>query len=259
MTAEEPQTAFDPDRPSISDVPARPAAVTAADRLGALVQVLLCSDVPTQALLAAVLTHLGLPPLDPAGRLSAAYVVTLSLVDTAVLSTLIVIFIRADGERPRDVFLGSRPIAGEAYLGLLLIPVALLFSVVAATVIRSAAPWLHNVPENPLEALITTPGLTILFVVVGIVAGGIREELQRAFILRRFEQYLGGGWLGLAIFSMAFGAGHAIQGWDAAVITGGLGLLWGALYLVRRSVIGPLVSHAGFNAAEILGFVALVD
>lgn len=230
-----------------------------ADRLTALLQVVLCSDVPTQALLAYILTHLGLPALDAAGRLSATYVVVLSLADTVLLTTLVVVFILAGGERPRDVFLDGRPILREARLGLWLIPATLILSVTASVTIRELAPWLHNVPENPLEALIVSPRLTVLFVLVGIVAGGIREELQRAFILRRFEQSLGGGWLGLVVFSTAFGAGHAIQGWDAAIITGGLGALWGAVYLVRRSVVAPILSHAGFNVAEILGYVALVE
>ncbi|MCA1563799.1 MAG: CPBP family intramembrane metalloprotease [Acidobacteria bacterium] len=33
--------------------------------------------------------------------------------------------------------------------------------------------------------------------------------------------------------------------------TAALGALWGAVYLVRRSVAAPIVSHAGFNLAEV--------
>ena len=64
-----------------------------------------------------------------------------------------------------------------------------------------------------------------------IVAGGVREELQRAFLLHRFRTDLGQPWMGLLITSLAFGLGHTLQGWDAAVVTGVLGAIWGAMYL----------------------------
>ena len=69
--------------------------------------------------------------------------------------------------------------------------------------------------------------------------------------LRRFDQHLGGGWLGLAVFSVAFGLGHFIQGWDTVVVTGALGVLWGALYLTRGSAVAAMVSHTGFNLTQI--------
>ena len=87
---------------------------------------------------------------------------------------------------------------------------------------------------------------------VAIVAGGIREELQRAFLLQRFERHLGGATMGVVVLSTAFGLGHALQGWDAAIATGTLGAFWAIVYLRRRSSIAPIVSHAGFNSIEVL-------
>ena len=119
--------------------------------------------------------------------------------------------------------------------------------------IRTFAPGLHNVPENPLEALATGGAAgAALFGVVAIVAGGVREELQRAFLLHRFERHLGGATVGVVVLSTAFGLGHALQGWDAAIATGALGAFWAILYLRRRSSVAPMVSHAGFNSIEVL-------
>ena len=106
-------------------------------------------------------------------------------------------------------------------------------------------------PENPLEALIQSPAAAVWFGVVAVVAG-LREEVQRAFILRRFEQHLGGAVIGLVVFSVAFGRGHLRQGWDAVVAIGLLGAFWGIVYLTRRSVVAPIVCHAIFNLTEIL-------
>jgi membrane protease YdiL (CAAX protease family) len=90
-----------------------------------------------------------------------------------------------------------------------------------------------------------------------MIAGGVREEIQRGFVLRRFEQYLGGGTVGLILFSLAFGLGHVEQGRDVALATAVLGAFWGAIYLRRRTVAPAMIGHAGFNLAQVVKFIAL--
>jgi membrane protease YdiL (CAAX protease family) len=96
-----------------------------------------------------------------------------------------------------------------------------------------------------------------MFAVVAMVAGGVREEVQRGFILHRFDHYLGGGWVGVVAYSALFGLGHIEQGYDAAVAIAILGAGWGAVYLARRSIIAPMVSHAGFNLAQLVKYIVL--
>ena len=243
-----------PEPPASSPPDLRPATAirTRSARVTALIEVILCSGFPTQLMLAGVLIALGLSSTDAAGRLTLAYVVVLSLADAAVLLALIFYFLHLHGESLHDVFIGTRPPRTEIRLGLLLAPLMVLMAIVSLGAIQSLWPWLRNVPENPLEALIQSPLDAFVFTLVAVVAGGLREELQRAFVLRRFEQHIGGGWLGLVVFSVAFGLGHYIQGWDAAIVTALLGAVWGAVYLMRRSVVSAMVSHAGFNVVEIL-------
>ena len=97
----------------------------------------------------------------------------------------------------------------------------------------------------------------VIFAIVVMIAGGVREEVQRGFIVHRFEQYLGGGAVGVIAYSVVFGLGHLEQGWDASLATGLLGAIWGCLYLVRGSIVAPMVSHAGFNLLQLIKFVAL--
>ena len=221
-------------------------------RVAALVEVGLCSGFPTQLAVAAGLVLAGITSAGGgSGALSLEYVVALSLADAVLLVGLITFFLRRHGERPAAVFLGGRPPLPELRLGLLLVPAVFVFATAALWLLHTVWPAVANVPDNPIEALIRSPRDALILLVVAVVAGGIREEVQRAFILRRFEQRLGGGWLGLAVFSVAFGLGHYVQGWDAAIVTALLGALWGALFLLRRSVVAAMVSHAGFNAVEI--------
>ena len=113
----------------------------------------------------------------------------------------------------------------------------------------------HTVETNPLQSLLTSPRDAWLFALVVLVAGGVREEIQRAFLLHRFEQHLGGGRVGVVVTSVAFGAGHLIQGVDASIATGLLGAFWGLVYVRRRSAIAPIVSHSGFDLIQIAQFV----
>jgi membrane protease YdiL (CAAX protease family) len=166
--------------------------------------------------------------------------------------SLVLFFVRSGGERVRDLFLGRRPPAREAGLGFLLIPISFFVAISVIVALRLAVPWLHNVDRNPFEAMLQTTTQQVILAFVVTVAGGLREEIQRAFVLHRFEQSLGGAALGLLVWSLAFGLGHLEQGRDVAFATGALGAFWGLVYLRRRSVVAPAVAHAGFNLSEIL-------
>ena len=108
---------------------------------------------------------------------------------------------------------------------------------------------------------------------LGIVGGGLREEVQRAFILRRFEvvfrgrsgatktvQSIGGpsgtvaspnagSWVGLTLWSVLFGLSHSFQGLDAAITAVVAGLCLGGVFLWRQSLWTPMLGHTVANAA----------
>jgi len=222
------------------------------ERVSAALEVVLCSGFPTQLAIGALLALAGLAPTD--GRLSLGYVSALLLTDATVVIGLVVWLRRLHGEPLGELLLGTRAAGREALLGLPLIFAAFGIAVVALLIVQGFAPWLRNVPVNPFQGLIQSGWDATIFLVVAILAGGLREEVSRAFALRRFERYLGGGYVGVVVFSVAFGAGHFVQGWDAMLTTGALGAFWGMVYLRRSSIVAPVVSHSGFNAAEIIRF-----
>ena len=222
-------------------------------RLVAVAELFLCSSLPTQLFIQGLLIVAGWRPTTADGGFSLSFVVTMSLIDTAVVIALMVLLTRAHGESVADLWLGRRPVVREMMIGAALVPLVFLVVVVLLNVLRLLTPTLHNVPTNPLEQMARGGVMNAAaFALVAIVAGGVREELQRAFLLRRFEQHLGGVRLGVIVLSLAFGLAHAVQGWDAAITTGMLGAIWAVMYVRRRSSIAPLVSHAGFNSLEVL-------
>jgi membrane protease YdiL (CAAX protease family) len=221
-------------------------------RLIAVAEMFLCSSLPTQIVLQTLLVQAGWAPLTEAGGFSLPFVVTMSMADTVLLIVLMVVLTRAHGDSVKELWLGRRPVVREVLLGLACVPLVFMLVIAVLGGLRLVAPWLHNVETNPLENLARGGALNAAaFGLVAIFAGGVREELQRAFLLRRFERHLGGGAAGVVILSLLFGLGHLLQGWDAAIATGALGAFWAVMYLRRRSSVAPLVSHAGFNSLEV--------
>lgn len=227
------------------------------ERAAAAVEVILCSGFPTQIVIIAALSLFGMKPHLAGGALSPSFIFTLTLLDTVLLVGLIVFFMHAHRESvPAELF-GGRPWDREAIVGLLLIPASFFVVICVLLIVQLVMPSLRNVPHNPLQDLARNRWTAVLFGFVVMVAGGVREEIQRGFILRRFEQYLGGGAVGLLVFSALFGLGHLEQGYDVAIATAILGAFWGAIFLVRRSILGPMIGHAGFNLAQVIKFLAI--
>lgn len=233
---------------------APPLHPVATARASAIFEILLCSGIPSQFALAYMFALAGFSPLA-GNRLSFAYITTLLMIDATVLIALILWLLRRQRENPWDVFLGSRSLGHEIKLGIPMTALVFLLAVLVLSAARFIFPSLHNVQENPLQHLIQTPTEALILAIVATIGGGLREEIQRAFILHRFEQHLGGAYVGLILYSVVFGIGHSLQGWDAVLTTAILGAFWGYVYITRRSIAAPVVSHSGFNAAEIFVFL----
>ena len=226
-------------------------------RLIALFEVLICSDYPTQIAIGQTLALAGLHAQTSGGELNITYVAALSLADTVALVGLVVLFLRVHGERPGRVLFGDRSVGGEAAAGVPLALVSLVIAIAVLATIQLVVPSLHTVVHNPLQDLLHTPRDLAIFAGGVVVAGGVREEIQRAFLLHRFEQSLGGGAVGILVVSVAFGSGHLLQGVDAAIATGVLGAFWGLVYLRRRSAVAPMVAHSAFNVLQLVQFLII--
>ena len=254
-----PETAPDPAEPAVPAEDETGLGALEPRRQGypttAVFEVVAASGFPTQLALGGLLLAAGLTPFGADGKLSMTYLAVLMPADLLLLLAIVVWRIRAGGERVPEVLLGQRHWVRECWLGAGLIPVVFGGVVAVMLALRTAWPALHNVDANPFEALIKSPLDALVLGALVVLTGGLKEEVQRAFVLHRFDQHLGGARLGLVLYSLVFGTGHIIQGYDVAIVTALLGLAWGTVFLWRRSLVAPAVSHAGFNAAQILQFM----
>jgi membrane protease YdiL (CAAX protease family) len=218
----------------------------------AIMQIALCSGLPTQFVLLVVLSAFGVQSPSTTKEWSLSFVAGVLVADSALVLGLILLFLRWSAERPRDVFLGRRSVAWEWSLGIALVPMAFVVIAAINVIVQRYAPTLHQA-QNPFQPLVQTPYGMVIFTSLSILAGGVREEMQRAFALHRFTQ-IGIPYAGLIVFSVIFGLGHIVQGWDAAIMTGSLGALWGYVYLRRGSIVAPAVCHGAFDAIQVIAF-----
>jgi membrane protease YdiL (CAAX protease family) len=173
------------------------------------------------------------------------------LLETAITFILLLAILKSRGETICDLGLHVDRWKSHLLIGSAIVPFLFLITFAADFVFLTYFPE-HHLERNPLTEIITTPQQLALLIFSALIAGGIKEELQRAFILRRFSRYLGGAGLGLVLWSLAFGMGHYVQGPQAIAATAIFGFILGAIYLLRRSLIAPIFAHSAFNTLELL-------
>ncbi len=221
------------------------------DRLQALVEVLLLSGLVSGffAVLPFSLRSTG----NPAVTKDVPSIVLYLLLESWITLVLLFAILRVHHESIRDLGWRTAQWATDATYGVVLVP--LLF-VLSGAVNLSFRSWLpkYYVERNPLTDMIRTPHDLGLFLLAAFIAGGIKEEFQRAFILIRFREHLGGAGVGLLVWSVAFGLGHYVQGLQGVVAATLFGFLFGLVYLARRSLIAPIVAHSLYDASALLGY-----
>jgi membrane protease YdiL (CAAX protease family) len=173
------------------------------------------------------------------------------LLKSTIAFLLLAAILGIHGERIRDMGLSWDRWKSHLSLGLALVPILFLIHVIVASIFRIYLPK-YYMEQNPLTASIHTPLQLVLFIFAALIAGGINEELQRAFILRRFNRYLGGAGVGLVLWSLAFGAGHYVQGVEGMTVTAIYGFAFGVIYLLRGSLIAPMAAHSAYNTLALL-------
>jgi membrane protease YdiL (CAAX protease family) len=110
------------------------------------------------------------------------------------------------------------------------------------------------------SALVSNPVFLILtMTLVSFAMAGFTEELWRAGVLAGFRALFPRAFasrLGQALFVVVvaaiFGAGHAMQGIGAVVLTGIIGIMLGAIMLFHRSMWIAALAHGFFDAFSFL-------
>jgi membrane protease YdiL (CAAX protease family) len=185
--------------------------------------------------------------LSPHGILNNITNMTILLLAEATVTLLLIRLLMAlRGEVPSKIGWSCPDLLKEVGIGLLAIPVLFAATFLVKVSFQVFFPYWATV-HNPLLELIKTDRDLALLILASIYAGGLKEEVQRAFVLTRFRDSLGGIYVGLILWSLFFGYGHTLQGIDNAVGAGILGLLFGLLFIWRKTLTAPIVAHAMYD------------
>ncbi len=219
------------------------------DRLLAIFEVLLLSGLPSSSIALSLFHRKSVEFLINDPKILSAFL----LLEAGITFLLLTIVLKAHGETFVSLGLQWDRWKPNLLIGLALVPLLFLINTIVVFVFHVYLPK-YYLEQNPLTGIIHTPQQLALFIFSALVAGGIKEEFQRAFILCRFGRYLGGAGLGLVLWSIAFGAGHYVQGMQGIAIATIYGLVFGITYLVSRSLIAPIVAHGAYDTIALLAY-----
>jgi membrane protease YdiL (CAAX protease family) len=203
-------------------------------------------------------------------------VVLFMALEATLTLVLVVLFLHYRGENLSTLGWVWKNISPEIGWGIVCVPVLFISTIFVNLFFQTFFPQYIST-ANPLLDLVEDSGDLALFLMSSLYVGGLKEEIQRAFVLDRFERYLGpillwpflrfmdqsnshreeisrrlGMVVGLILWSILFALGHVVQGVDSAAGAGILGMLFGLLYLWRRNLIAPMVAHALFDVITLL-------
>jgi membrane protease YdiL (CAAX protease family) len=222
------------------------------DRIQAAIEVLLISGLVSGLIASVPMALFRIKDTDALVK-NADFLSGYLLLESAITFLILAALMKLHRESPNSLGLRWKDWKLNLVIGLALVPCLFLINGVVALLFRSYLPRFYS-ERNPLLENLHTPLQLALFVFSALVAGGIKEEMQRAFILNRFRNYLGGAWIGLLLWSLVFGAGHYAQGVQGMVIASLYGFLFGLIYLLSGSLIAPITAHAVYDTVAILFF-----
>lgn len=221
-----------------------------------LTGLLAIAEVLTVAFLGSFITQIGfsLCGVSSSQILQSSRLLFVFLISEAFIAIWVVcFFLRAQGESFRKIGWNWTHLPREVGIGLCSVPFLFIATLLVGTFFRLVLPEYVST-TNPLLELVRTRVDLMLFLISSILVGGLKEEIQRAFVLIRFEEHLGGIVPGLVLWSAFFGFGHQMQGVDNMVGAGLLGLLFGLLFVWRRKLVAPILSHALYDMATLAVF-----
>lgn len=157
------------------------------------------------------------------------------------LLCLVVYFVWRNEEPFPSIGLTLRRGWREAIIGaVLFVPLTLGMGLVER-LIRAAG---LSLPQGPPPFLVPAGGGQIAIALLFLIVVAVSEEvIFRGYLIRRFTTLTRNPTAALVLSSAVFAMGHGYERSGGALGVGILGLIFGGVYLWRRSLIAPMVMH----------------
>ena len=126
------------------------------------------------------------------------------------------------------------------------IGIAAAFWVISVGILALFARLLHIVSSSrSVQFMLPDSALELtLWIAVSVSAGICEEAIFRGYLQRQFIAFTRSAPLGIVLAAVAFGAGHAYQGWRLTILIGIYGLMFGVLAYWRGNIRPGMIVHA---------------
>jgi membrane protease YdiL (CAAX protease family) len=169
----------------------------------------------------------------------------------AGLVALVLFFLWRAGESPRALGWTSRHVLRELAIGVaLFVPL-----VVGGRILESFLVSVGLTAASPASAGLTpsrSPGEVLLALVLVVVVAIAEETIFRGYLLLRLRAILPSTALAVLAAALIFTLGHGYEGTAGALTVGAMGIVLGAVYRWRRSLVAPATMHFLLDALAIL-------
>lgn len=180
----------------------------------------------------------------------------LALTNTIVTLAFVGLFLLLGKERPRDIGFRGEQLWRQLLIGSSFgLALALVDHLAIGNLMKALVPETFNEGMRMLAEFMGKINIVVWFL-AAVFMGGFIEELQRLFIITRFERCFGtvGIVIALAMESLLQGAGHAYQGPERSFIYIFVGLAFGLVYLRKRSAVEAMACHAVYDVFGLFWF-----
>jgi membrane protease YdiL (CAAX protease family) len=135
---------------------------------------------------------------------------------------------------------------------------AVLATAVTAAILTRASRETMTAPIREIIDLLGPPSWLAIFAIAG-TASVFEEIVFRGFLLTRLRVVLGGWTAAIAVGSLLFAAPHIWEGRWAVVLILPVAAVLSITFVLRRSVIAPILAHFLFNFLQLATIRVLQD
>jgi membrane protease YdiL (CAAX protease family) len=157
-------------------------------------------------------------------------------------------------------FRRENPVAaiGAGIVATIAIYAAVLVTALTVAILTRTSRETMTAPAREILDLLGPPSWLMTFAIAG-TAGVFEEIVFRGFLLTRLRVVLGGWTAAIAVGALLFAVPHIWQGRWAVVLILPVAAVLSMTFVLRRSVIAPILAHFLFNFLQLATIRVLQD
>jgi len=141
-----------------------------------------------------------------------------------------------------------------------LVVIAAVVAIISKSQVKKANPEQLRKATSAISRLLPlTPTERKVWLPLSFTAGVCEEFLYRGWLLQLIGAVFGSVWIGLILSSIIFGFAHSYQGRKGIIGTGVMGIVFGGVFVLSRSLLPGQLLHAFMDLKNGYAFAKIVS